>query len=281
LPKQHVFAVWLIKVNNSLYNAVYCCFCCYNSVASQRATRWQLTTKRYFKMQTQTKIAKTPTMPAVKPTPAVVTTFNIDTINFNNPASTMATFCATNFVYIVNKATPTLAQAKMLVGGVYGFGTRPTQGTLAILMLLGIVKLVATTNTYKNTASPHNGKFIYKCVLNTTGNPTLYTTPTTKQHTSVGGQLALLMGQTFGNSGKSHCALVALLTGGIHGNGYNVVPNGVAKHLAQHQALLAKYFSVVASSTVPTAHVKHNTDTLTEYQPIVNSLIAKMPLLTK
>ena len=232
-------------------------------------------------MQTQTKIAKTPTTPAIKPAPAVVNTFKLDSFNFNNPASTVANFCATNFVYVVNNATPTPTQVQMLVGGVYGFGTRPTQGALAILMLLGIIKLVPTTSTYKNTASAHNGKLIYKCLLNTTGNPTLYTTPTTKQHTSVAGQLALLMGQTFGNSGKSHCALVALLTGGINGNGYNVVPNGIAKHLAQHQTLLTKYFSVVASSTQPTTHVKHNVDTLTEYQPIVNSLIAKMPLLTK
>ena len=114
-------------------------------------------------MQTQTKTPAKPTA-SVKPTPAVINTFNIDSFNFNNPARTMAAFCATNFVYIVNKATPTPAQVQMLVGGVYGFGTRPTQGALAVLMLLGIVKLVATTSTYKNTASPHKGKFIYKCV---------------------------------------------------------------------------------------------------------------------
>ena len=93
--------------------------------------------------QTQTKTTKTPAKPtaSVKPTPAVINTFNIDSFNFNNPASTMAAFCATNFVYVVNKATPTPTQVQMLVGGVYGFGTRPTQGALAILMLLGIVKV--------------------------------------------------------------------------------------------------------------------------------------------
>ena len=138
-----------------------------------------------------------------------------------------------------------------------------TQGMLATLLLTGVCTATATTKTAPN------GKPIYSIALNT-GKPIAYNNGVTKQVGNVGAILKNLMGQGYGNKGKSHNALISLMFG-IASNGYNVISKNVK--LNQLKPL------VTLTTNKPANGVTHSTEVINTYKTEVNNLINKYPNL--
>tara|TARA_R110001599_G_scaffold121940_1_gene293694 strand:- start:239 stop:886 length:648 start_codon:yes stop_codon:yes gene_type:complete len=186
--------------------------------------------------------------------------FNVNSFDTNNPAEAI-----NSYTYIgkptfinVNGTLPTFDKLLALIPY-----KNNTQGMLATLLLTGVCTATATTKTAPN------GKPIYSIALNT-GKPIAYNNGVTKQVGNVGAILKNLMGQGYGNKGKSHNALISLMFG-IASNGYNVISKNVK--LNQLKPL------VTLTTNKPANGVTHSTEVINTYKTEVNNLINKYPNL--
>jgi len=200
--------------------------------------------------------------------PVAINNFDNTTIDSNNPPSAIYNYTNKNTTYIVpSKLLPFDSMFKVVP-----YSKNTAMGILAVLMLTGVITLTKTSKTvnYVNTKGNSKVMPVFTVAINT-GQVITYIT--NKSTTSIGALLSALMGQSYGNSNKSHNALISALYTKQCSNGYNVLVKPFK--IADINPL------VTLTKTKPTTGIKHNAEVVASYDKTINALFKAYNFLIK